>query len=158
MTESITNNPIVPPTERIHGSPEHLLIPEGWTDLIHGTDSNRWGAHDQIKHIVGYRGLSVVGAAEVSREQTNVPEISFATPGTVPLEVRIVLPSQDRGSPDIETDGGNIIKIGEHHDEATGRRVLGYVPDSFADSYLAAVETSGDTDTAELLKSQIGEA
>jgi len=205
MTESFPTpiQPVGQPSEFVLGAPERMPVPRGWTELIHGTDSNRWGANDEIKHIVGIDGLPAVEAKETARERAMMPKVSYLSPdaynttanftlskvaGVVPIELRIIAPSQDLAFMGPRTGdlkdvynrlsekekalipkiylprhpvvprGENIIKIGERVDAASGRKVLEYVPDSYADSYIAAVEDGGDTATAEKFKAKVAEA
>jgi len=202
-TVPIPLRPVNQPSEFVLDAPERMPVPRGWTELIHGTDSNRWGANDAIKHIVGIDGLPAVEAKETARERAMMPKVSYLSPdaynttanftlskvaGVVPVELRIIAPSQDLAFMGPRTGdlkdvynrltekekalipkiylarhpvvprGENIIKIGERVDPASGRKILEYVPDSYADSYIAAVEGGGDAVTAEKFKAKVGEA
>lgn len=190
--------------EQTTPNPEQISLPQGWTELIHGTDSQRWSANDQIKHIVGSGGLSAVESQEVAHEAESLATLGIAgaydttlayamprTVGAVPTEVRVIAPGQEfeprrtrpehlRGAYDsfseseksllgnyytsnarhpIVPRGENIIKIAEWHDETNGRKVIHYLPDNFADSYISALQKDGTSeDAVDALRGTVTEA
>lgn len=189
--------------EQLGVKPEMIPLPEGWTELIHGTDSARWGANDQIKRIAS-SSLSVIEAVEMAREQAMlsrnplIAEGAYDTtrnyarpssPDAVSTEVRVIAPCPElaRSSKHIPDNlkptydvlsqeqkdalpnyylarhpvvpaKELIIKIGEHDDERSGRKVLTYIPNSFAAAYTQTLEATGETAAAEVVRHTVAEA
>lgn len=195
---------MITPSEQSQQRAEQIPLPQGWTELIHGTDSLRWGVNDHIKHISA-NNLSAIEAGEVARERQMMAQNPYisegaydttrhyaaaTSTGAVPTEVRIIAPCPEfaygRGrhiSAELQDmyaaftqaqkellpkyyparhpvvpAGENIIKIAEHEDDVSGRKVLTYVPESFAEAYAASLETANETAAAGMVREQVVEA
>lgn len=97
--------------ERGDENNELLVVPRGWTMLIHGTDAERWQLGEPVK-IVSRKGLSAITAEDVTRDRADAvrldnPEAfdtteSYARKGSEgadPVEIRIPFYREDLAAP-----------------------------------------------------------
>lgn len=108
MAEFTPFQPVIATPELVAGTAELPPIPLGWTELIHGTNSQRWAEpNDSIVCIKGYSGLSVVDAQEKAQEAASEAKAGYPgaydttrsysssrDPATKAIELSIIAPSQ----------------------------------------------------------------
>lgn len=165
-----------PPVETINFDSEIAPIPEGWTMLIHGTDSGRGFMDQEIVTIEdqGTDGLSAITREAALSELSRGIDTNGGYAGDEdPAEIRIVFPKPVngygrfpdetlglnsaeaklrrrtyRGNSERIPNGTELLKVGEGQGN-NGRDAYYYIPATLAETYIQTVtQETGQPPTA----------